>query len=164
MSNKTITVQGVQVEVSQPYSEGHQISEAEAKALNQVRAENIANNCRKAIKELVDEAGVEKAAEEAQRLIAEKDKDYVFTMASVGGGRATLDPLTKEARAIARDFIAGKIKEAGMTQKQYLEEKGENAIKDKIIELADHPDIVKLAKKNIAEREKVASITKDLAI
>jgi len=155
---KSITVQGVVVEVSQPYEPGHAITEAEAKALNQVRAENIGNNIRKTIKEMVDAAGGDTAAvaKDVQKLVAEKDKDYEFTLASVGGGSTRLDPLTKECRAIARDFIAGKIKEAGLTQKDYLEKNGENAIKDKVIELADNPKIVDLAKKNLAQREKMA--------
>ena len=45
MSQKTITIQGVEFTVASPYAEGHTITEAEAKALNQVRAENIRNNC-----------------------------------------------------------------------------------------------------------------------
>lgn len=164
---KQIKVQGVYVTVSQPYAEGHTISEAEARALNQVRAENIGNNVRAAIKDLVEAAGgdTEKVAAEAQALVSEKDASYVFTLASVGGGGTSrLDPLTKECRAIAKTFIIGKIKEAGMSQKDYVEKNGENAIKDKIIELADHPEIVKAAKKALAEREKMAGIGSEISL
>ena len=158
---KTITIQGVVVEVTQPYAEGHTVSEAEAKALNQVRAENIANNKRREIKELLDVEGAtaESVQEAVQAIITAYDSDYVFTMASVGGGATRLDPLTKECRAIARNFISGKLKESGTSQKDYLAANGENAIKDKIIELADHPEIVKLAKKTLADREKMGAIS-----
>lgn len=163
---KTITVQGVEVQVAQPYAEGHTVTEAEAKALNQVRAENIANNCRKAIKELIEEAGeiTDAVKKAALKMIAEKDKDYVFTLASVGGGGSRLDPLTKECRAIARSFINGKIKEAEMTVKGYIEANGEDAYKSKIVELSEHPEIVKTAKKALAEREKMANIAGDLEL
>lgn len=157
---KTITTQGISVEVLEPYAEGHACTAAEAKALNQVRAENVRNNTRKQTMEVIEANGgdLEKSAAEVQKIISEYDSGYEFTMASVGGGVTRLDPLTKECRAIARDYIAGKIKEAGMTQKEYLEKNGENAIKDKIIELADNEQVVKLAKKNLAERAKMGEI------
>ena len=156
---KTISTQGITVEVADPYAEGHSCTAAEAKALNQVRAENVRNNTRKAVMEAIEAAGSpEAAAKDVQKLISEYDASYEFTLASVGGGSTRLDPLTKECRSIAREYIAGKIKEAGLTQKEYLEKNGENAIKDKIVELAENDAVVKLAKKNLAEREKMADI------
>lgn len=158
---KEMTINGVSVEVSQPYEAGHQITEAEAKALNQVRAENIGNNTRKSIKEMLEAAGGDAAAIQAdvQALISKYDAEYEFTLASVGGGStARLDPLTKECRSIARNFIVGKLKEQGISQKDYLEANGENAIKDKVVELAEHPKIVEAAKKALAEREAMSGI------
>lgn len=162
---KQITIQGVLVDITQPYEAGHVITEAEAKALNQTRSENIGNNVRKVIKELVEaggDAAVIQAA--AQELVTEKDKGYEFTLASVGGGSARLDPLTKECQAIARNFIGGKLKEMGVTQKQYLEKNGEDAIKIKVAELAEHPEIVKAAKKALAERAKIAESTSAITL
>jgi len=46
-----------------------------------------------------------------------------------------------------------------MTQKAYAEANGEDALKNKIIELSEHPEVVKLAKKNLADREKMADIS-----
>lgn len=158
---KQMTVQGVTVEVSQPYAEGHKITEAEAKALNQVRAENIGNNLRKQIKEMLEKAGgdAEAVQKDAQAAVSEYDKTYEFTMASVGGGgSARLDPLTKECRAIARNFITAKLKEQGISQKDYLEANGPDAIKSKVIELADNPKIVEAAKRSLAEKEKMADV------
>lgn len=152
METKQITVQGVKVTISQPYAAGAVITEAEAKALNQVRAENIGNNKRK---EITDLTGTdEEIAAAAQALISAYDAEYVFNLASVGGGRAPTDPVEKEARRIAREFIAGKLKENGITQKAYLAANGEDAIKLKIAELAEDPEVIKAAKAAIKEREK----------
>lgn len=158
---KTMTVQGVSVEVTQPYEAGHTITDAEARALNQVRAENIGNNLRKQIKDMVEAEGAtpESVQAAAQKIVSAYDAEYEFTLASVGGGStARLDPLTKECRSIARNFIARKLKEQGISQKDYLEKNGEAAIKSKVIELADNPKIVEAAKKAIAEREKMGDV------
>jgi len=153
---KKIIIQGVSVEVDQPYEAGHEVTEAEAKALNQVRAENIGNNVRKAIKELVDAAGEITAAvtKAAQKLVSGKDDKYEFTLASIGGVR--LDPLEKEARSLARNWVAGKLKEMGITQKKYLEDNGEDAIDIKIAELCEHPEIKKAAEEALKVRAKMA--------
>jgi len=161
MATKEMTINGVTVEVSQPYEAGHKITEAEAKALNQVRAENIGNNMRKQVKDALEAAGGDAASvqPDMQAKVAEYDESYEFTLASVGGGSsARLDPLTKECRAIAKNFIVGKLKEQGISQKEYLEANGENAIKDKVVALADHEKIVEAAKKALAEREAMAGI------
>ncbi|MCB1838493.1 MAG: hypothetical protein KDH99_12825, partial [Alcanivoracaceae bacterium] len=83
--SKTISILGVEVEISTPYAEGHTISEAEAKALNQTRAENIGNNFRKRIKD--SKEGVE-GAEPMEKILADLaayDASYVFTLAAAGG-------------------------------------------------------------------------------
>jgi phage gp16-like protein len=163
MSQKEITVQGVVVSVAQPYAPGHVVTEAEARALNQVRAENIANNCRKAVLEIIEKAGGKEALgddhkAEIQSIVAAKDSTYEFTLASVGGGSQPVDPLTKECRKVARDFLTAKLKEKGLTQKKYNEANGEDAFDSKVIELADHEQIVKMAKKNLAARESLAGL------
>lgn len=159
-TTKEMTINGITVAVSQPYEAGHQITEAEAKALNQVRAENIGNNLRKTLKEMLAEVegDVEAVQADAQAAVSEYDENYEFTLASVGGGSSRLDPLTKECRSIARAFITGKLKEKGISQKDYLAQHGENAIKDKVIALADNPAIVEAAKKALAERAQMADI------
>lgn len=165
--NKTITIQGVQVDVAQPYEAGHQITEAEAKALNQVRAENIANNQRNAVKKLLEEGGAtaESVQPAAQASVSEYDAGYEFTLASVGGGStARLDPLTKECRAIARNFLTSKIKEAGMTLKEYKEKHGEDNFNSKVIEISENPKVVDAAKKALKEREKMANLGDEISV
>lgn len=161
MSNdtKTITIQGVMATVSQPYAEGHTITEAEAKALNQVRAENIANNKRREIKEMLEAEGAtpESVAKDVQKIVSAYDAEYVFTLASVST-RKTVDPLEKMARKIARDAISAKLKELGKTQKEYLAEHGDDAINSKIAELSEHPQVIEAAKAALKESEKLAGI------
>src|SRR5690606_27986717 len=74
--------------ISQPYEEGHTLTAIEAKVLNQVRAENIGNNVRKKVQELLAEG---KTAE-AEALVAEKDREYQFTEAAAGGSSRTMVP------------------------------------------------------------------------
>lgn len=160
-ATKTITIQGILVEVSTPYAEGHTCSQAEAAALNQVRAENIANNKRKELKELLEanEGDMEAVKTAAQEIVSNYDAEYEFTLASVGGGStARLDPLTKECRAIAKAHIAKKLREMGVTQKEYLAANGEDAIKSKIAEIENHPKIVEAAQKALAERAALGAI------
>ena len=51
-----------------------------------------------------------------------------------------------------------KLKEAGLTQKEYAEKNGEDAFALKVAEISDHPEIIQIAKKNLAARENLASI------
>ncbi len=103
--SKTKTINGVNFEISQPYTEGHVINEAEARVLNQTRSENIGNNVRAKLKELIEAAATPEAL---AQLVAEKDAEYVFTLANVGEGRR-LDPYEKEAEKIARDLLKAKL-------------------------------------------------------
>jgi hypothetical protein len=155
---KTVTIQGVAIDISQPYIAGHPITEAEAKALNQTRSENIGNNMRTKIKALLDVEGAtsETVQGDAQGLVATYDAAYIFSMASVGGGRAPADPVEREAQKIARAYIAGKLKDAGVSQKAYKEANGEDAIALKVAELAEKPEVIKAAKEAIKAREKQA--------
>lgn len=163
---KTITVQGVSVEVAQPYAEGHTITAAEAKSLNQTRAENIANNQRTAIKKLLDEKGStpESVKPAAQALISEYDATYEFTLASVGGGRSKLSPVEKEARKIAKNAILGQLKAKGITQKEFLEAKGEDAIKNLVVEVSERPEVVAAAEKAVKQAQETAKAAGQIEI
>lgn len=161
---KEITVQGVIVTINAPYVPGHVITEAEAKALNQVRAENIGNNVRKSVTEMIEAAGGKEALTDEHRaaiqaLVNEKDATYEFTLASVGGGREPVDPLAKECRAVARAWLTAELKKQKMTQKEYAAANGEDAFDNKVAVLAEHPEIVKVAKKNLKAREELASLS-----
>jgi len=166
-TTKEITIQGVSVTVSAPYAADHVCTEAEAKALNQVRAENIRNNTAKAVKDLKETHGEDGDALQAavDEAVAKYDAEYEFTLASVGGGnRARLDPVDKEAQTIARNYISGALKEQNMTQKAYIEANGEDSIKNKIAELAQNPKVIEMAKGVVAERAKNQNLAEQLKL
>jgi len=154
--SKNITIQGVEFEVSTPYAEGHACTEAEAKALNQTRSENIRNNCAKIVKEAKTEHGDELPADVLKSVgqaVGEYDKDYQFTLASVGGGRASRDPVEVEATKIARAAITAKLKEAG----RKVSDVDKDALAAKIAEVAANPKVMKAAKKAVVDRAALAS-------
>ncbi len=159
---KSLTIAGVAFEVSTPYAEGHPCTEAEAKALNQTRGENIRNNQAKAVKAVIEAAGGMNgkdlpeigtdAMAELTASVAAYDKDYVFTLASVGGGRKSKDPVEVEAGKIARAAIMAHLKASGRGVKDV----DKDALAALIAEVAERPDVVKAAKKAVAERTKLA--------
>ena len=163
-ARKEIVIQGLECEVLAPYTEGHTITEAEAKALNQVRAENIRNNCARLVKKALADAGVEEASDLPEDAVADLhdeidkyDIEYVFTLASVGGGRAKRTPVEVEARKIATAIVHSKLQEAGHKITDYR-----NTNKDKydaaIAQVAEMEQVVAKATANVAEREKEAQL------
>jgi len=149
---KQITIAGHTFEVATPFAEGHVCSEAEARALNQTRCENIRNNMAKVVKDATDEGGQLANAEEIAFKVSEYDNEYAFTIGNTGAGRATMDPIEKEARKIARELITTALKTAGRKVSDIDKEKLATAIALK----AEDETIVKLAKKRIADRGKNA--------
>ena len=156
---KTITIYGIDFPVASPYAEGHVVTEAEAKALNQVRAENIGNNMRAKVRaELAEDGSISQdALEKLLALFADYDANYVFTLASVGGGRKVTDPVEAEARRMAKAAISAKLKSQGRA----LKEVDPDALAAAIAKLAEDPKIRKAAEKAVKERNDAASI--DLA-
>ena len=151
---REITIAGYLFPVTQPYEAGQTINEAEAKALNQVRAENIRNNQATAIKKAKDDEGnlSDEAYAELKKAVAEYDAGYEFSLASVGGGRSTLTPVEKEARKIARTLITDALKAADRKVGDVDKEKLSAAI----IQRSEQDDVVKLAKKRVNEQAKIA--------
>ena len=155
MTTKEITIAGSMFAVSQPYAEGHTITEAEAKALNQVRAENIRNNMASKVKAATE--GTQKEGEpDASTIaaaVAEYDATYVFTLASVGGGRKSSDPTEVEAMRIARGTFADWAASKKLTVKAIKEKIGDEAYDAKIAEIAERDDVVKEAKRRVKARQ-----------
>lgn len=163
MTQKSITIQGVEFTIATPYVAGHPITEAEAKALNQVRAENIRNNCAGLVKTAKGE-GEEVPAEAMEKLLADVaayDAAYVFSLASVGGGRKSVDPVESEARRLAKTAIAAKLAAAGRTLKSV----DKDALDAAIAKLAESESIQKEAKRIVkARKESVSADLADLGI
>lgn len=150
MPTKQIKVLGIVVEISVPYAEGHVLTTPEASVLNQTFAENVRNNCAKAVKDLLkknDQAG-------AAAYLQEYASKYVFNerTASVAVA-ARLDPVEKEAIAIAKAKVAEALEKKGIKRKDLTDEQKE-AIEAKIAETAKNPKIIQMAEAQVAARKK----------
>ena len=164
------TIQGYSFDITEPYVTGAKMGAIEAKALNQLRAENIGNNQRKAIAELIgkqpvvsvkDEDGKAKmddsgkAVVQPQQLsedqLAELQSDIVsydeeYTLDMARGGRTT-DPIEKAARDIARALITKQSKAQGFgSLKAYREKVGDDAFNAKVNEVASKKQVQEQAK------------------
>lgn len=153
---KTISINGIAFEVSAPYTAGHQITEAEAKALNQVRAENIGNNFRNAVKDAVANGTVE--AVRAQ--LTEYDSKYTFAMG--GMTRTPIDPIEAEAIKIAKEVIKAKLSEKGITVKAYLANEANAEKYEAAIErISSTEETLKLAKQRVNLKKKSVDLAGD---
>lgn len=154
--SKTITIYEEEFTVTTPYAEGHVVTAAEAKALNQVRAENIANNFRAKIKVAKEEGTLDQVRAD----LASYDAEYVFTLASVGGGRAPVDPVEREAKRIAEGLVTDMIKnQKDMSKKAYLAEPGgEEKFAEAVAKLMERAEVIAAAKKAVKQREEQKKI------
>ena len=148
--NKKLTIAGEAFEVTTPYAPGHVINEAEARSLNQTRAENIGNNCREEVKKALGEG---KSVAEIQAVITEYDARYNFSMG--GSTREPVDPLEREARSLARAAISEALRADGRKIKDIDKDKLEEAITN----LASTEDILRAAKKRLAEKKKTSAVS-----
>lgn len=158
---KTITIHGEAFEVPAPYQAGHTVSEIEASVLNQVRAENIANNFRAKIRAALDSDDPGNAVGELRDEFTEYAAAYEFTAAGVRRAATPVDPVAKEAMKIARQIVVAKIKEdKGMTLKKYLESdpKHQELFDANVEKVAENAKVVALAKKRVKEAAEIASI------
>ena len=158
-----IKIQGIRFDVSAPYTEGHTLTAAEAGALNQVRAENVANNIRPEVKTILKgvfgadsvpkgEEVSEASQTELQDKITAYDKEYHFGMT----GMRSTDPVTAMANKIARGAIEKKIKSEGMTVKQYKEENGKDAYRALVAQVAGMPQVQAEAKRQVEGVKKLS--------
>jgi hypothetical protein len=158
MATKTKSIAGHAFELSWPYAAGHVLTEAEAKALNQVRSENIGNNVRTKVQELIEAGDVASA----QAYVAERDAEYVFSFSTGGGGGTRkMDPIEREARAIAKDIIKNVLAEQGRKLSTIPEgmtkEEWEAKLEENIEMVATKEEVLKAARKRVTEKAKTAS-------
>lgn len=161
MTTKTITILGEKFEISAPYAEGQAITAAEARSLNQTRAENIGNNLRNKVKEAQERGDTTGLAQ----LIADADANYSFAMPGQSSPRI-VDPVEREARKLAREFVANKVREAYSISlkgihpdyKDLPEEEAKTKSAERfdaaIDKAALDPSILDLAKKNVKAKQK----------
>jgi hypothetical protein len=138
---------------------GMTLDEAAARVLFQVRSENVGNNLRAKVK--AAEAGG-KSPDEIAQMVAEYDQKYTFSMPGTGTGRKTVDPLEREARALAIDWIKEQLSERGRKYTDVKKEKPE-VLEERIAQAAQSDQIVKLAKRRLAEKRKAGAEVLELA-
>lgn len=137
-----LTIAGSIFSIPAPFTEGYVLNPNEANALNQLLRENVRNNL----------------APKAEGLTQQVVDDYVSTYefnVRRGGGGASLNPVEKKARTIARERIQAALRERNMKIDLKTEE-GKAWMEEKITEVAARPEIIKLAERQIRDQEKLA--------
>lgn len=154
MTTKTKMISGLSFEISQPYAEGHVCTAAEAKALNQVRSENIGNNLRDVVKKAQEAGDLTGLAEK----VATYDAEYIF---NVSTARVPVDPVEKEAVRIAtglvKDALANKGMKINVAPAGYTDETWKAKIEDEIERVSGLDNVIKVAKKRVDERKKTSN-------
>lgn len=115
MSNVSFKTYGHVFNVSEKYAEGHALTAAEAAALNRLRAENISHHIRgKSLENVTKDTPLtEEQILAAEAEVRELDQSYEFSLNSGGGATRTVDPVEREAMAIARVEVTKAVKRAG---------------------------------------------------
>lgn len=165
MTTKTTIIVGETFEISTPYVAGHVLTEGEAYHLNQLRCENIRNNCAKAIKEAKEANDPEKLAA-AKALVATKNAEYVFRVGGQAGDAAPkLDPIERAARKIAKDYVVAELAKTG--RKIGTPPEGETAeswkakMEANIDRVAANEKVISIAKKQVAAAAKARAELSD---
>lgn len=156
MATKEIMIQGLKFTATTPYEAGHQLTEVEAKVLNQTRLENLRNNFASTVKAANEGGEGAPTADDLPRLFAEYDGKYTFAMPSTGGGARKLDPVEREARALAIEIIRDNLA-AETPPRKYADVKKANPekLEAKIDELSLNDQVIKLAKQRVSQKAKV---------
>lgn len=142
MSDRKIIIAGGEFTIVQPFETGHVCTEGEARALNQLLAENVRNNMAAKVK-----AGTATADD-----VLAYAKAYEFSVASVP--QAKLDPVENECRKLARAAIKAELGKQGVK----LEQVDEGALAEEILRVAAMPEIRKVAEGIVNARKKSANI------
>lgn len=149
----TITILDIEFPLSMPYAEGHVLTGPEAKVLNQTRKENLSNNFRKHVQAFKD--GAEGAMSEFDlfEAFAKLDSEYVFNERTAAAA-VKLDPVEREARAIARDLI----KQALAAENRKVKDIDPDDYEAKVAEVAAMDEVVAQAKKIVKQKQASAAI------
>jgi hypothetical protein len=100
---REITINGQELSIEVPYEEGHVLTAAEASQLNQVYCENLGNNFRSKVKEMLEGGST---LDDIQSALDAYAENYEFGVRrSSGGTKRTVDPIEKEARALAKKAL-----------------------------------------------------------
>lgn len=163
----SITIQGLQFDVAQPYNEGHALTAGEASQLNQVRAENIRNNFASTVKAAVEayrkannlpeDAEVPTSSLDADDLaekLSKYDDEYVMGVrGGPSGPRTPIDPVQREAYKLAMEKIKVALKKKGIKIDSVSKEQMGNFIQGT---LSKYPEILEMAKRRVKEASELA--------
>lgn len=136
-----VRIKGYTFSLSAPYSEGQPLSEGEAKALNDLRAENIQNNFRGFVNEQVARLGSgglipQSILSALQLQLDNYDKSYSF---NARPGRNRTGDIEREALAIA----------AGRVKQQADPAMSKEALDGIIIEYSKLPAVIEEARSRV---------------
>jgi len=159
-SLKSLMIAGVTFEAPYKYAPGHVLNDAEARTLNQTRFENLRNNFASKVK--ASQEGKEGAltADQLAPAFAEFEASYEFSLPGTGGGTVKLDPIEREAQALAKEIIKNALAAKGRSvnpPKDATDEQKEAykaQIAEHIANVAAKDEVVAQAKKNVAARQK----------
>lgn len=162
---KSVIIAGQSFDLATPYSAGHTLTEAEAKTLNQVRHENVRNNMAKVVKEAVESGDQAKLAELPTK-VAAYDADYAFSIGGSGVSR-TVDPVEREARAIAKEYVKAHLARTNRTFKSVpeglTEDEWKAKLEENISKVASSESVLKEARAVLAAKAKrMDKLTADL--
>jgi hypothetical protein len=150
-----MTIEGQTFEVIEPYKEGDVLSANEASQLNQVFRENVGNNIRKQIKDMLSAAQDHAAIQTAVSSYAEA---YEFGNRAGGGGRR--DPVRSEAIAIAVGIVKDKIKSSGRKVTDYPMKVVTDLARN-LIDSGKRPDIWDMAADRVEQAKTAAKEVAD---
>ena len=156
-SLRDITIQGQEFTIEVPYANGHVLNAKEASQLNQVYLENVGNNFRNRVKELLEGGST------TDQIQIELDKyadEYEFgSRRSSGGTRKAADPIEREARALAKRALVEFFKKKDINFTDLSSEEKEQAIK---AYFEKHGDKVRaIAQRRVADAADMAAIQPD---
>lgn len=142
-----IRIKGYTFQLTAPYAEGHRLTEGEAKALNDLRAENIQNNFRAQVNAQValtepGELLPTAVLAQLQSSLTLYDQSYQFNSKT---GRSRIGDIEEEARAIAHERITSQLAQTNTVLPQ--------AELDQLVATqAQLPSIIEAARARVAAR------------
>lgn len=142
-----VTIAGKTFQLRAPYAEGHVLTAGEAQQLNQTRRENVRNNTAKLVKDWTG------SDEDLAVKVDEYDAGYTMELREPGEARVASDPITTEAKLLARLAIKGALEKAG----QKADAKAISAAVDALLAHPEKgPAFRKVAEDRVAERKRLA--------
>lgn len=124
---RDITINGQDFQLEVPYTEGHVLTAKEAGQLNQVYLENIGNNFRAKVKEMMESGA---SADAIQAELDRYAETYEFGSRRIGGGGGRkADPIAKEMRNLAKKKLEEFFKKQNVSWSDLSSEEKEEAIK-----------------------------------